>query len=154
MLDGIWIEESGPVSFGKILSLVSDQFFRKCLQTMSRITLSSPSFEYQQRRQKLFSWWIFHTLQLFKIQVISLVHHLHPCRALWLQGKGEQGWSVLSLTNRKCGSYCQVTGSGHLIFQTAFLIEIRKETAGPKNWETNIISVCSTLCLPGSSFYM
>lgn len=52
--------------------------------------LSSPSSENWQRRQRLFSWGIFHTLQWFKIQVVFPAHHLLPRRALWL-GVAEGG---------------------------------------------------------------
>lgn len=50
----------------------SGDFFKPCLE---------PSYLYPLQninkiRQSLLSWGIFHTLQLLKIQVVSLVHHL------------------------------------------------------------------------------
>lgn len=86
--------------------------------------------------QRLFSWRNVHTPQLFKIQVVSLVHHLESHRTPRLRGGVGRDGGCTPLTSRKCSSSCSVTGSGHLISQAALLIEIIKETMRPKNCMT------------------
>lgn len=59
-----------------------------------------------------------------------ICNHIEPCS--W---RGVGDGQCPPLTNRKCGPHCHVTQSeGHLISQSVLLIEIRKETMGPKSW--------------------